>query len=104
VRHHGVVVCAAVSPYEGTRERARAMVGGDRFILVHVATPAEVCESRDVKGFYQRARAGKLTGFTGVDDPYEEPARPNLRLETVGTTPEANARLVLEHLVQLGFL
>lgn len=104
VRHHGAVVCAAVSPYEGTRQRVRAMVGDERFVLVHVATPQEVCEERDVKGFYQRARAGSLPGFTGVDDPYEEPVKPSLRLETTGTTAASNARVVADYLAQQGFL
>jgi len=104
VRHGGVAICAAVSPYEATRERVRAMMGDGQFLLVYVATPAGVCETRDVKGFYAQARAGTITGFTGVDDPYEPPARPSLRLETSGVTPRDNARAVMEFLVQEGFL
>lgn len=104
VRHGGVALCAAVSPYEATRERVRAMMGDGQFLLIYVATPAEVCETRDVKGFYAQARAGAITGFTGVDDPYEAPATPSLRLETGETTPRDNARAVMEFLVQEGFL
>ncbi|MEP7361937.1 MAG: adenylyl-sulfate kinase [Acidobacteriota bacterium] len=103
VRHRGVAICAAVSPYEATRERVRAMMASGQFILVHIATPAEVCETRDVKGFYAQARAGTITGFTGVDDPYEIPVRPDLRLETGATTPRQNAEVVVHYLVQQGF-
>ena len=80
------------------------MMGDGQFLLIYVATPAEVCETRDVKGFYAQARAGAIKGFTGVDDPYEVPARPSLRLETGETTPRDNARAVMEFLVQEGFL
>jgi adenylyl-sulfate kinase len=104
VRHRGVAICAAVSPYEATREQVRSMMGEGQFILIHVATPAEVCETRDVKGFYAQARAGAITGFTGVDDPYEIPQHASLRLETSATTPRANADLVMQHLTQQGFL
>lgn len=104
VRHHGVAICAAVSPYEATRERVRAMMGEGQFILIHISTPAEICETRDVKGFYAQARAGAITGFTGVDDPYEIPQHANLRLETAEASPRDNAKAVLEYLVQEGFL
>jgi sulfate adenylyltransferase len=67
-------------------------------VEVFVDTPIEVCEARDVKGLYAKARAGELTGFTGVDDPYEPPLAPELTLHTIDTSPEANAHLVLEYL------
>jgi len=102
VRHHGVAICAAVSPYEASREEARRMVGADRFVLVHVDTPQPVCETRDVKGYYARARSGALAGFTGVDDPYETPLRAELTLQTEGVTPQQNARAVLEYLIADG--
>jgi sulfate adenylyltransferase len=104
VRHHGAVITAAVSPYEGTRRRARRMIGDGHFVLVYVDTPRHVCEERDVKGFYARARSGAIQGFTGVDDPYEPPAEPDLVVQTTGTTPEANARRVLEWLEGRGFV
>lgn len=104
VRHDGVAVTAAVSPYESTREDVRHMVGGENFVLVYVATPQRVCEERDVKGFYAKARAGELKGFTGVDDPYEPPSNPSLTLETIATTPEANAHRVLDYLEGAGLL
>ena len=102
-RHGGASVVAAVSPYAASRDDARRMVGAN-FVLVHVATPAEVCEQRDVKGFYQQARSGKITGFTGVDDPYETPLNAELTLNTAGPTAGENARLVLDYLVQRGWV
>ena len=104
VRHHGAVICAAVSPYEATRNECRAMVGDDRFVLIHVDTPLAVCESRDSKGMYARARRGEVRGFTGIDDPYEPPLRPDVVLTTVDCSPEDCARAVIGHLVKLGFL
>jgi sulfate adenylyltransferase len=104
VRHNGAVICAAVSPYEATRNECRAMIGDDRFVLVHVDTPLEVCEQRDTKGMYAKARRGEIRGFTGIDDPYERPANPELTLTTTECTPEDNARSVVAHLVKLGFL
>jgi sulfate adenylyltransferase len=80
------------------------MVGEDQFILVYVDTPLDVCEQRDVKGLYARARRGEVRGFTGVDDVYESPTAPELTLSTTDTTPEENARRVIHYLVQRGFL
>lgn len=97
-------MCAAVSPYESARKRARELGGGERFVLVYVATPAEVCEDRDVKGFYAKARAGSMQGFTGVDDPYEPPENAEVVLGTEGVTAAENAHLVLEYLVGAGLL
>jgi sulfate adenylyltransferase len=103
-RQNGSVICAAVSPFNSTRNEVRAMVGEDRFILVYVNTNAEVCEGRDVKGFYAKARAGEIKGFTGVDDPYEVPPTAEITLETVNVTPEQNARKIVDYLAQRGFL
>jgi sulfate adenylyltransferase len=109
VRHHGAVICAAVSPYRHTRDQARAMVAnhssqGDAFIEVFVDTPAEECERRDVKGFYAQAREGKIKGFTGVDDPYEPPLAPEIRLSTTDTTAAQNAARIVELLQDRGLL
>jgi len=104
VHHNGAVICAAVSPYRAARNQARAMVGEDRFILVYVNTPLEVCEQRDRKGLYARARRGELKGVTGIDDPYEEPEAPDIVLNTVKNSPEDNAHEVLSYLVKGGFL
>lgn len=80
------------------------MVGPDRFVLAFVDTPIEVCEQRDVKGMYARARRGEIKGFTGIDDPYEVPVDPNLVLTTTDCTPEDNARRIIDHLLERGFL
>jgi sulfate adenylyltransferase len=104
VRHNGVVLCAAVSPYRAARNECRSMVGDGRFVEVFVDTPIEVCEQRDVKGLYSKARRGELKGFTGVDDPYEAPVDPELVLDTVKHTPEQNARRIIAFLEQRGFL
>lgn len=104
VRHNGVAICAAVSPYCAARNQVRAMFENGRFILVYVATPAAVCEQRDVKGLYARARRGELKGFTGVDDPYEPPQDPELILDTVNCSPEENARRIIRYLKEKEYL
>ena len=104
VRHGGVVICAAVSPYRVTREDVRAMVGDGRFTEVFVDTPLDICEERDAKGLYAKARRGEITGFTGIDDPYEPPAKPEITLDTVHLTPEQNARRIIDWLAERGFV
>ncbi len=99
VRHGGVVICAAVSPYRATRNEVRAMMKDDQFIEVFVDTPLEVCEQRDTKGLYAKARRGEIKGFTGIDDPYEPPLAPEVRLETTKTTPEENAQKIFDSLI-----
>jgi sulfate adenylyltransferase len=104
VRHHGAVICAAVSPYRAARNQVRAMVGEERFVLVYVNTSIEVCEQRDSKGLYAKARRGEIKGFTGVDDPYESPVNPEIVLDGAASSPEANARRIVDYLVNRGFL
>jgi sulfate adenylyltransferase len=109
VRHQGGVICAVVSPYDAARKHVRFMVdeaGGSRghFVLVHVATPLEICEQRDVKGLYAKARSGALPGMTGVDDPYEPPDDADITLDTSASTPEASARLIIETLCRRGLV
>lgn len=104
VRHGGMVICAAVSPYRATRNDVRNMVGKDRFVEIFVDTPLEVCEQRDVKGMYAKARRGEIKEFTGIDDPYEEPLHPEITLDTVANTPEGNARLILNYLIEQGYV
>jgi len=104
VRHNGVAVCAAISPYRLTRAECRAMSGDGQFIEVFVDTPIEVCESRDTKGMYAQARAGKLKGFTGVDDPYEAPESPEVRITTTEATAFENAERIVVELTKRGFL
>jgi sulfate adenylyltransferase len=103
-RHNGTVICAAISPYRNTRSEARKMVGEERFVEIYVNTPLEVCEERDVKGLYARARRGEIKGFTGIDDPYEAPEDAELVLNTVDRTPEENARAIVTYLEERGFL
>jgi sulfate adenylyltransferase len=103
-KHNGTAVCAAISPYRHTRNEARKMAGKDHFIEIFVNTPLEVCEERDVKGLYAMARRGEIKGFTGIDDPYEEPIAPEIILNTVDSTPEENARLIIANLMERGFI
>ncbi|WP_322797112.1 adenylyl-sulfate kinase [Tepidiforma sp.] len=100
------VVTAAISPYRETRDAVRAMVerDGSAFIEVHLSTPLEVCEARDVKGLYAEARAGRRPGFTGIDDPYEPPLNPELRLDTSETPIKACVAEIVAKLEQLGLL
>lgn len=104
VRHGGSVICAAVSPYRATRNECRTMVGADHFVEVFVDTPLEVCEQRDVKGMYQKARAGHLKNFTGIDDPYESPLGAELVLDTVNCSAQENAARIIEYLAAEGFI
>ncbi|MCJ7722971.1 MAG: bifunctional sulfate adenylyltransferase/adenylylsulfate kinase [Anaerolineales bacterium] len=104
VHHNGAVICAAISPYRAARNESRQMVGEDKFIMVFMDTPIEVCEQRDVKGLYAKARRGEITGFTGVDDPYEPPIDPEITLQTVNATPEENGRKIFNYLEEIGFL
>ena len=103
-RHGGVALCAAISPYRETRERIRRMFPQDQFAEVFVDTPLSVCESRDVKGMYAKARAGEITGFTGIDDPYEEPLNADVALDTVANSVDANVGALIGYLKDEGFL
>jgi adenylyl-sulfate kinase len=104
-RAGAAVVVSAISPYEEARRTARALVEQHApFVLVHVATSLEECERRDPKGLYRKAHAGMLHGFTGIDDPYEVPEDPELRVDTEDRTPEESAEIVLETLERLGLV
>jgi sulfate adenylyltransferase len=104
VRHGGIAICAAVSPYRTTRNDVRSMMGSDHYVEVFVDTPLEICEQRDTKGLYARARRGEIVGFTGIDDPYEAPQNPEICLDTIEYTAEENARFVLSRLLESGFI
>ena len=104
VRHHGIAVCAAISPYLVTRRQCQSMVGDDRFIEVFVDTPLEVCEHRDSKGLYAKARRGEIATFTGISDPYEPPPDPAVRLTTTDSSAEDNARRIVQCLLERHFL
>jgi sulfate adenylyltransferase len=102
-RHGGIAVCAAVSPYAATRAEARKMVG-ENFIEVFVDTPLEVCEARDTKGMYTRARRGEIENFTGIDDNYDAPENAEITLYTTNSSPEGNVRVILDHLIAANFI
>ena len=104
VRHGGLCICAAVSPYRAARNDVRDMVGADRFIEVFVDTPLAVCEQRDQKGVYAKARRGEIDNFTGISDPYESPQDPEIVLDTVNHQPEENAQQVIDQLIERGFI
>lgn len=85
-----VTICCFVSPEREMRDSAREIVGSDDFVEVYVNTSLDICESRDVKGLYSKARAGELRNFTGIDAPFEAPTHPNLTINTDGCTVEEN--------------
>ena len=103
-RHTGTVICAAISPYRKTRNEARKMVGDEQFIEVFVDTPLEICEQRDVKGLYAKARSGEIIGFTGIDDPYEIPVSAEIVVTTEHKSPEECAREIIDYLEERGFI
>ncbi|WP_175087815.1 adenylyl-sulfate kinase [Candidatus Frankia nodulisporulans] len=102
----GTAVCAPIAPYAEVRAEVRAMVraAGGGFVLVHVATPVEVCEARDRKGLYAKARAGVIPAFTGVSDPYEVPQDADVTVDTARLSPEESVDRVLDHLRLAGWL
>ena len=104
-RHGGLAICAPIAPYAATRAEVRRMVTavGD-FVLVHVATPLEVCERRDRKGLYAKARAGQIEAFTGISDPYEEPDDADIVLDTSRMPVEEAVRRVLDHIAGGGWV
>lgn len=104
VRHHGVVVCASVSPYRAARSQCRHMVGDNRFIEIFVDTPLEVRERRDPKKMYAQARREEVRGFSGMSDSYEQSLNPDLRLTTTGHSPEEDANRIIRYLIDQGFL
>ncbi|MBU0464843.1 MAG: bifunctional sulfate adenylyltransferase/adenylylsulfate kinase [Proteobacteria bacterium] len=104
-KNRGIAICAPIAPYEKTRTQIRESIeahGG--FFEIHVSTPIAECEKRDRKGMYAKARAGLLKGFTGVDDPYEDPSNPELNIDTTSLTPEEAAQEVLLFISQKGFI
>ena len=104
-KNGGIAICAPIAPYEATRQAVRQMIepfGG--FILVHVATPLDVCEKRDRKGLYAKARAGIVKEFTGISDPYEAPGKAEVVIDTAKLTPEEAAQAIILHLEREGFI
>ena len=104
-KNGGIALCAPIAPYDSVRKDVRSMIaplGG--FVLVHVATPIEICEERDRKGLYAKARAGIVKEFTGVSDPYEEPADAEITIDTTDVTPEEAAQEIVLYLEREGFI
>src|SRR5205085_12169874 len=104
-KNGGIALCAPIAPYDATRRDVRRMVeSGGGFVLVHVATPLEMCEARDRKGLYAKARAGVLKEFTGISDPYEEPADADLVIDAAAMSPEEAAQEILLYLEREGYV
>ncbi len=103
-KNGGIAICAPIAPYDNLRKEVRTMINGGGFVLVHVATPLDVCEERDRKGLYAKARAGLISEFTGISDPYEAPEDADLHLDTAILSPEESAQEILLHLEGQGFI
>lgn len=101
-RNDVIAIASAISPYRETRDYNRRLIGN--FVEVYVKCSLEECEKRDVKGLFKKARSGEITGFTGVDDPYEEPLHPEVICDTEKESPEECAERVIQKLVELGYL
>jgi sulfate adenylyltransferase len=104
-KNGGITICAPIAPYDSVRQEVRSMVErGGGFVLVHVATPLEICEQRDRKGLYAKARAGMIQQFTGISDPYEVPTDADMVIDTTDVTPEEAAQEVILHLEREGYI
>ncbi|EKV01061.1 adenylyl-sulfate kinase [Leptolyngbyaceae cyanobacterium CCMR0082] len=101
-RNGVIVLVSAISPYREVRDQVRQRIGD--FVEVYANTPVEVCEQRDVKGLYKKARSGEIKNFTGISDPYEEPLNPEVNCETVNETLEESVNKVMAKLEELGYL
>ena len=101
-RNGVIVLVSAISPYRNVRDQVRQRIGD--FVEVYANTPVEVCEERDVKGLYKKARSGEIKNFTGISDPYEGPIDPEVNCETVNETPEESANKVMAKLEELGYI
>jgi len=99
-----ITLCAFISPFRSDREKIRRIVTPERFVEVYVNAPLAVCERRDPKGLYRRARAGEIVDFTGVTSPYEPPEHPQVELRTDREIPEESAEKVIAHLKEHGFV
>jgi len=104
-KNGGIAICAPIAPYESVRQEVRSMVAPEGgFILVHVDTPIEVCEGRDRKGLYAKARAGIIKEFTGISDPYEAPADAEVVIDTTAVSAEEAAQQIILHLEREGYI
>ena len=103
-RNEVISIVALISPYKVSRESARELIGDDSFVEVYVKASLETCESRDPKGLYAKARKGEIKNMTGIDDPYEAPASPDIVVNTEAGSPEQSANYVIETLMRKGLL
>jgi sulfate adenylyltransferase len=104
-KNGGIAICAPIAPYEESRQHNRQVIGRyGGYIEVYVSTPLAICEQRDRKGMYAKARAGLVKGFTGIDDPYEPPSNPELTIDTSDVTPEGAAQEILLFLAEQGYI
>ncbi len=104
-KHRGIVICAAVAPYEGARcANRRLITTNGTYVEVYVATPLSVCRKRDVKGLYKRQELGEITGVTGVDDPYEKPKHPEITINTAHDSAAASTRKIIKYLLARGLI
>jgi bifunctional enzyme CysN/CysC len=94
-----IVLTAFISPFRAERELARAMLPKGEFVEIFVDTPLEIAEARDVKGLYKKARSGALKNFTGIDSPYEAPAKPEIHIDTTKVSPEEAAEMIVEKII-----
>lgn len=101
-RNGVMAIVAVISPYRAIRDEVRALIGD--FVEVHMSAPLDVCESRDAKGLYRKARAGEIKGFTGIDDPYEPPLKPELAIDTSDLSVAAGTGMIMDHLRKGGYL
>jgi adenylylsulfate kinase len=101
-KHGATAIAAAISPYRAIRDEVRASIGD--FIEIYVKASVETCMHRDVKGLYKKALAGEIKGFTGVDDPYEPPPKPELTIETEAESPQESVSRILQGLEELGYV
>ena len=104
-KNGGIAICAPIAPYDESRVENKNLISQHgNYVEVHVSTPLSTCEKRDTKGLYAMARQGKIKGFTGIDDPYEEPKKPSLRIDTTDITEEEAIQSVMLYLEKEGFL
>ena len=96
-----ITLCSFISPTESIRRLARTIIGASDFLEVHMDAPLEICEQRDVKGLYQKARQGEITGFTGIDSPYEAPESPFLKIETAKQSLDESLSMLYRHILPL---
>ena len=101
----GSAICAPIAPYEKPREDNRSLINQyGNYIEIYISTPLETCEKRDVKGLYKKARAGIIKGFTGIDDPYEAPIKPDIDIDTTNITVEDATDRIINYLENAGLI